>query len=196
MGKRVMFRTPSPNKETLKTKTETKKQVKPVQEVTKKPFPTLDKASKEMNVKDLDLSKPPPSLHSNIRPPKLVSSSGIGNSSSSEAEPPDTSAIYFKQATTSRDSSSASVMPGINPISPTDPALSPILNQFSSFGNNQNQNMGLASFNNLDQANLQHGLQNVGTHQFSPLDQHDGRGATDVFQRPVVQDLPLFQPLT
>ena len=80
-----MFRTPSPNKETLKTKTETKKQSKPAQEVTKKPFPTLDKASKEMNVKDLDLSKPPPSLHSNIRPPKLVSSSGIGNSSSSEA---------------------------------------------------------------------------------------------------------------
>ena len=32
------------------------------------------KSANQMNVKDLDLSRPPPSLHSNVRPPTLINS--------------------------------------------------------------------------------------------------------------------------
>eukprot|EP00088_Acartia_fossae_P070332 TRINITY_DN9387_c0_g1_i8.p1 TRINITY_DN9387_c0_g1~~TRINITY_DN9387_c0_g1_i8.p1 ORF type:complete len:997 (-),score=235.99 TRINITY_DN9387_c0_g1_i8:107-3097(-) len=98
-NKRVMFRTPSPSKKGQQEKPKeqgasgiepnNKSILHPSKEtrtisgninlakntaIRTESLKAETKPSNQMNVKDLDMSKPPPSLHSNIRPPKLISS--------------------------------------------------------------------------------------------------------------------------
>jgi len=77
----------------------------------------------QMNVKDLDLSRPPPSLHSNVRPPKLVSSpkqSAVGTNERSAVLSHEQSAFGLRDVDSRGFNENKGVgrdiLPGISPL--------------------------------------------------------------------------------
>jgi len=86
------------------------------------------KSANQMNVKDLDLSRPPPSLHSNVRPPTLVNSP-TNKHQDNPTQPPVNTSMY-EQPNINKSGKRMETLPGISPLSLAESSFpKPIQNQ-------------------------------------------------------------------